>query len=122
MNYRGLWLSRWYYGESRYKTIEYLDKDFTIFMEFLDKLLKFFSVDPFCIYASLAKNTREFVNEILPGLYSLKKTYPLCTEMVAKVDSIIMTLLDFKERVEDILQEKKKIQRCAYTKFKSKEI
>ena len=55
-NYRGLWLSRWFYGESRHKTIQYLDEDFTIFMEFLDRLLKFFSVDPFCIYAALARN------------------------------------------------------------------
>jgi len=122
LNYRGLWLTRWYYGESRFKTIEYLDHDFTIFMQFLDKLLKFFSVDPFCIYTKLAKETCEFVNEILPGLYSLKKTYPLCTEMVAKVDSIILTLIDFKERVQDNLREKQKLKKNKSINFKSKEI
>ena len=121
-NYRGLWLSRWYYGESRQKTIQYLDEDFTIFMEFLDRLLKFFSVDPFCIYASLARNSREFVDEILPGLYSLKQTYPTCAEMVAKVDSIILTLIDFKERTEDIIREKSKTRNRSHKRYKSKGI
>ena len=121
-NYRGLWLSRWFYGESSHKTIQYLDEDFTIFMEFLDRLLKFFSVDPFCIYAALARNSREFVDEILPGLYSLKKTYPTCAKMVAKVDSIILTLIDFKERTEDIIRQKAKTRNGAFRKYKSKEI
>ena len=104
------------------KIIQYLDEDFTTFMEFLDRLLKFFSVDPFCIYAALARNSREFVDEILPGLYSLKKTYPTCAKMVAKVDSIILTLIDFKESTEDIIRQKSKTRNCAFRKYKSKEI
>ena len=27
--YRGQWIARWWYGEGRNKTIEYLDEDFT---------------------------------------------------------------------------------------------
>ena len=38
--YRGMFISRWYYGEGRYKTIEYLDVDFSEFMKYLDELLK----------------------------------------------------------------------------------
>ena len=44
-------------------------------MKFLDDLLKNLEVDPFCQYAKMAKDVREFIDAILEGLYSLKKTY-----------------------------------------------
>ena len=34
----------------------------------------------------------------MPGLYNLKKTYPTEVELVAKIDSIIVTLIDFKDK------------------------
>ena len=106
--YRGMFISRWFYGESRYKTIEYLDTDFSNFMKFLDNLIKKFEVDPFCVCMKLAKEAKEFVDEILPGLYSLKKTYPETIEIVAKVDSIILTLIDFKDKADDLITQKEK--------------
>jgi hypothetical protein len=33
------------------------------------------------------------------GLYKLKKTYPEDDKIVLKIDSIILTLIDFKEEV-----------------------
>lgn len=104
--YRGMFISRWYYGEGRFKTIEYLDNDFSEFMKYLDNLLANLEVDPYCYYMKLGKQTKEFIDEILPGLYSLKKTYPTCKEMVAKVDSIILTLIDFKDRSDELIREK----------------
>ena len=101
-------ISRWWHGEGRDKTIEYLDTDFSEFMKYLDELLKHLEVDPFCAYIKLAKNTREFIDDITPGLYSLKKTYPECKEMVAKVDSIILTLIDFKDKADDLIKQKEK--------------
>ena len=53
-------------------------------------------VDPFCQYVKIAGEVRILIDEIMPGLYSLKKTYPDTKEMIAKVDSIILTLIDFK--------------------------
>ena len=50
----------------------------------------------------------EFIDSILPGLYSLKKTYPETKEMIAKVDSIILTLIDFKDKTEDYINQKNK--------------
>ena len=58
----------------------------------------------------LAKEAKEFVDEILPGLYSLKKTYPETIEIVAKVDSIILTLIDFKDKADDLITQKEKIK------------
>ena len=102
-HYTGIQVSRWYYGEGRMKTVEYLENDFSDFMKFLDDLLKNLEVDPFCQYAKMAKDVREFIDDILEGLYSLKKTYPGVKEMIAKVDSIILTLIDFKDKTEDYI-------------------
>ena len=56
----------------------------------------------------MAGEVRKFIDEIMPGLYSLKKTYPDCKEMIAKVDSIILTLIDFKDKTEDYINQKNK--------------
>ena len=107
-HYMGIQFSRWYYGEGRLKTVDYLENDFSDFMKFLDDLLKNLEVDPFCQYAKMAKDVREFIDAILEGLYSLKKTYPDTKEMIAKVDSIILTLIDFKDKTEDYIKQKGK--------------
>ena len=44
------------------------------------------------------------------SLNNLKKTYNDCVEMVAKVDSIILTLLDFKEKNESVKQKHKQVK------------
>jgi len=107
-HYMGIQVSRWWHGEGRMKTIEYLEEDFSNFMKFLDDLLKNLEVDPFCQYAIMAKEVREFIDSILSGLYSLKKTYPETKEIIAKVDSIILTLIDFKDKTEDYIKQKGK--------------
>ena len=105
--YTGMWITRWWYSESRGKTIEYLDEDFTNFMNYLDRILNNILCDPKGVYVSLIKAIREFINDIIPGLYNLKQTYSDSVKMVAKVDSIILTLLDFKEKTDDYLTQKK---------------
>ena len=104
--YRGMWIARWWYSESREKTIEYLDEDFTKFMNYLDRIINNLNCDPTGIYVQLVKDIREFINDIIPGLYNLKQTYPNTVKVVAKVDSIILTLLDFKEKTDDYLARK----------------
>jgi len=104
--YRGVWLTRWWYSESRIKTIEYLDEDFTNFMNYLDRILNNITHDHKGMYVPLIKAIREFINDIIPGLYNLKQTYSDSIKMVAKVDSIILTLLDFKEKTDDYLTQK----------------
>lgn len=107
-HYMGIQISRWWYCEGRKKTIEYLNEDFINFMKFLDDLLKNLEVDPFCQYAKMAGEVRTLIDEIMPGLYSLKKTYPETKEMIAKVDSIILTLIDFKDKTDDYIKQKNK--------------
>jgi hypothetical protein len=98
--YHGLWITRWWYSEGREKTIEYLDEDFAKFMNYLDRIIENTNNDPTGIFVSLINNIREFTNSIITGLYNLKQTYSEYVKMVAKVDSIILTLLDFKEKTD----------------------
>lgn len=87
-------LKRWWYDENQEKTIEYLDEYFKKFMEFLDKILNK------RIRYDFKKEICDFINLIIPGLYSLKLTYPNSDELCCKVDSIILTMLDFKTSVD----------------------
>ena len=103
-----LFISRWYYNEGREKTIEYLEEDFSQFMKFLDDLMKNLEIDPFCKFVKMTREVRIFIDSILSGLYSLKKTYPTTVKMVAKVDSIILTLIDFKNSTDDYIEQKNK--------------
>ena len=48
--------------------------------------------------AILINDLTKFIDNIMPGLYNLKKTYPTEVELVAKIDSIIVTLIDFKDK------------------------
>jgi len=105
--YSGLWLSRWWYSEGRDKTIEYLDEDFLKFMNYLDRIIDNLITDQSGVFVLLVNNIREFINSIIPGLYNLKRTYSEYVKMVAKVDSIILTLLDFKEKTDNYLSKHK---------------
>ena len=105
-NHNLLWISRWWHNEGRYKTIEYLDKDFSKFMGYLDNVVVELESDLFCKYKTLTIEIREFIDSILVGLYNLKKTYPDCKEIVSKVGSIILTLIDFKDKSESYVNQK----------------
>ena len=91
---------RWWHGEDRNKTIDYLDSEFTNFAKFLDKVLFNMKQHNVLKYFSLALEVSTYINDILPGLYSLKETYENFDEMKNKVDSIITTLIDYKDQVE----------------------
>ena len=105
--YIGLWISRWWYSEGREKTIEYLDDDFLKFMNYLDRIIVNLNTDQSGVFVLLVNNIREFINSIITGLYNLKQTYSEYVKMVAKVDSIILTLLDFKEKTDNYLSKHK---------------
>ena len=91
---------RWWAGEDRTKTINYLDQEFQNFTKYLDKVLYNMKEYNLLKYYTLALDVSRFINEILPGLYSLKETYADFEEMIHKVDSIITTLIDYKDQVE----------------------
>ena len=84
---------RWWYSQNRKKTFSDLTKDFLRFTDFLDNIL---SGPPF---KKILDEMILFINDLMVGLYNLKTTYPNYEDIKCKIDSIIMTLIDFKESI-----------------------
>ena len=51
-------------------------------------------------YKNLLKDIHKFINSIMPGLYNLKKTYKNEKKIKAQIDSIILTMIDFKNETK----------------------
>ena len=65
----------------------------------------------------LNKQICDYINLIIPGLCSLKYTYPEYKEIHCKVASIVVTLIDFKKEAY-----KSSRNSNAHKKFRSHEI
>ncbi len=105
-----LW--RWYYNESRTNTLFYLDRDFTEFAKLLDKISLSNTCNTQISYSNICLKVIALIDEIMPGLYNLKQTYSNTVNLVAKIDSIILILLDFKEKVRNQKKKSKKKKSC----------
>ena len=77
------------------KTYEHLDIYFTEFLKLLDKQLAYIRRKKESDIVILGKRTTLFINSIIPGIHTLKSTYPNYEDLRAKIDSIILVLLDF---------------------------
>ena len=106
----GQYFRRVWYNQSRKKTEQFLHQAFIEMIQFLDKYLVFLDVTPKFIvkildprYKDLTDEICKFINDIIVGLYNLKKTYPDYKELKCRVDSIIMTLVDFKDKSQSHL-------------------
>lgn len=101
-----LW--RWYYNENRGKTLIYLDEDFTKFAKLLDTIcVSNAYINTNISYTNICLKVVGFVDKIMPGLYNLKQTYLDTLDLVSKIDSIILILLDFKEKIRKEKEKKK---------------
>ena len=91
---------RWWYSQNRIKTQKDLNDDFMKLSDFFDKILEGYQAYN-KQYISFLNKVISFVANIMVGLYNLKKTYPEDEKIVLKIDSIILTLIDFKEEVHN---------------------
>ena len=92
-------LTRWWWEEDRKQTLDYIDSDFSQYVKYLDELLDISCVSSLGEYKELTGNTIDFINRLIPGLYNLKKTYDNYNQLVCKIDSIILILIDFKDKI-----------------------
>lgn len=90
---------RWWYEENREKTKKYLDEDFSIYLKFLDTITNYMEKDLLDIYGNFAEEVAYYNNSLITGIYTIKKTYNGDKKMEATMDSIILTLIDYKEKV-----------------------
>ena len=104
---RQLW--RWVYSENRDWTFSYLETDFSDFIKYLDLVLtEVKNRNNNRIFNKLVKNINQFIKQIIIGLYNLKTTYKDCSKITCKVDSIIITLIDFKDESQEFISNIKK--------------
>lgn len=93
---------RWWSNENRVKTFKNLDEDFSRFFKLCDniKANNFFN-------KQTKNDVVNLVKDIIPGLYNLKTTYKTSEKgsdgekLKLKIDSIILTLIDFKNEIND---------------------
>jgi hypothetical protein len=100
---------RWYYNENRANTLNYLDKEFGKFTDLLDKISIANSYGNSKIsYSNICLRVVSFIDVITPFLFNLKKTYLDTRILVDKIDSIILELINFKEKIRNSKVKKKK--------------
>ena len=87
-------------------------------MKFLDTFIDFYSKNNDNLIF-LKNNICIFIDDIIQGLYNLKQTYTGFKEMESKIDSIILTMLDFKNSVNRIQSNKKKTMNIASWNYNS---
>jgi hypothetical protein len=73
-------------------------------MKYLDKVLNILKITYDTRYRVLGKKLRGLANSLMTGLYTLKKTYPTEAKLICKIDSIIMSLIDFKTSIGEKLE------------------
>ena len=107
---------RKFYRQSRVKTSEDLKRDFGTLMKIFDMYLEhIISSDKglFVIILDdqkcLTKEMVLFIVQIVKGLYNLKQTYPKTEDIVCRIDSIILTLCECKERLEESNKQQLKV-------------
>ena len=99
-------LRRWWTNQGRAHTFSHLDEDFTEFMKYLDTILRNLEITYEVRYRELAKKLKDLANSLMTGLYTLKNTYPSEKELICKIDSIILSLIDFKTSLGEKLNVK----------------
>jgi hypothetical protein len=99
-------LRRWWTNQGRAHTFSHLDEDFSQFMKYLDIILRNLEITYEVRYRELAKKLKDLANLLMTGLYTLKKTYPSEKELICKIDSIILSLIDFKTALGEKLTMK----------------
>ena len=97
-------LRRWWTSQGRSHTFDHLDEDFTKFMKYLDKVLNILNITYDSRYRLLGKNLKDLANSLMTGLYTLKNTYPKEAKLICKIDSIILSLIDFKKSIGEKLE------------------
>lgn len=100
-------VSRYWNNQGRQQLFEYIDLQFTEFVKLLDlckSAQEFDQSDTKII--SVNDTLEEYVDRIIPGLHNLKKTYEGESNLIAKIESIILTFIDYKDFLEKERRQK----------------
>lgn len=96
----GQYATRWWYEQDRKKCNVILEEEFDKFVGFLDQVSLALAETKINEFYVLAQKCIVFINKTITGLYSLKETYNNDNDMENRIDAIILTLIDFKNKIQ----------------------
>jgi len=100
----GQHIKRWWHKENRKNTFVYLDEDFLEFFKLCDDLKC--DMNRSCDNVPVKAKILTLIDGMIPGLYNLRNTYidskkgSEGEKLCYKIDSIILTMIDFKHEVD----------------------
>lgn len=100
-------VNRYWNNQGREPLFSYIDTQFSEFVKLLDlckSAQEYNNSD--VIIIKVNQNIEQFIDEIIPGLHNLKKTYKDEKKLVAKIESIILTFIDYKDFLEKERRQK----------------
>lgn len=93
--------NRYINNQGRDNLFTFIDGKFIEYMRYLDEVKKKIHWDnDDKIIKKIAQDNVALINNIIPGLHTLKQTYSDCDKLVMKISSIILTFIDFKDFIE----------------------
>ena len=94
-------VNRYMNNQGREQLFHYIDYQFTEFIKLLDLCKSAFEYNINDVRIVGSNNDAElFIDKLIPGLDNLKKTYHDHENLVAKISSIILTFIDYKDFLE----------------------
>ena len=94
-------VNRYMNNQGRDNLFTYIDGKFTEYMRYLDEVKKKIQREKDDkLIKKIAQDNVAFIDNIIPGLHTLKQTYNDCDKLVRKISSIILTFIDFKDFME----------------------
>ena len=93
--------NRYINNQGRDNLFTFIDGKFIEYMRYLDEVKKKIHWDnDDKIIKKTAQDNVALIDNIIPGLHTLKQTYSDCDKLVMKISSIILTFIDFKDFIE----------------------
>lgn len=103
-------VNRFINNQNRKNLLLFIDRKFTEFIKFLDIIKTQIEDDNNELFKNLANDSVNLIDNLIPGLHTLKHTYIKYNELVYKLSSIILTFIDFKDFIVGINKHSKTIK------------
>ena len=93
--------NRYMNNQGRDHLFTYIDGKFIEYMRYLDEVKNKIHWDKDDkLIKKIAQDNVTLIDNIIPGLHTLKQTYSDCDKLVMKISSIILTFIDFRDFIE----------------------
>lgn len=94
-------VNRYINNQGRENLFKFFDVKFTEYVRFLDNIKeKIYENSDNKLFKKLIQDNIKLIDELIPGLHTVKITYHDYDRLANKISSIILTFIDFKDMIE----------------------